>query len=480
MDNILNSSQELQDILLVSGIKAKGYGILPKYPMLDTDLSIQAKGIYSYFCSYTGSGNTAFPGRDKILKDLQLSKDGYYKHFKLLTEQGYITVTQEQTNKFLRNVYTIEPQPKKFVLDENDTAQTKAYSKVRIEGLESLGYGMIPKLVMIDERLDIKAKAIYAYFCVFTGSGQNAYPKLKNILFHLGIVNDTYYKHFNTLLKLNYIKAEQRQINGKLSVNDYYLISNPNLANAPLPKKQDTEKTAYLSRSAPLPKKQDTITQDTITQDTENQDTNSNSTDITSFNNSIYNINQSIHQQTAATPPVIPAEPVRIEGMSDDEKENIVFDEMLEAETLPYWYISDESRLTAAIHIITGYRQQMKWFKNNENSRDDLKYSAFVLFNNALIEMLTTKNLMKLKGANISYSKVYAKLIEYLVYEEKNCEFHIISLLDTAIGDFMTACRDREILNHMQYMKACIWNVMQVGEIGIHAKIAHDFPALNR
>ena len=80
------------DQLKVEGINFKGFGILPKYVMLDPDLSIEAKTIYAYFCSFAGNGSATFPGRDKILSDLPMSKDAYYKHFRQLTDQGYITV----------------------------------------------------------------------------------------------------------------------------------------------------------------------------------------------------------------------------------------------------------------------------------------------------------------------------------------------------------------------------------------------------
>ncbi|MGQ7689876.1 helix-turn-helix domain-containing protein [Streptococcus suis] len=93
--------------------------------------------------------------------------------------------------------------------------------------MKSLGYGTVPKAVMLDRRLDIQAKGIYVYFCSFTGSGNSAFPKLDNILYHLQISKKTYYKYYNQLVKTNYIEAEQRQINGRLGVNDYYLNENP-------------------------------------------------------------------------------------------------------------------------------------------------------------------------------------------------------------------------------------------------------------
>ena len=159
------------DLLRIEGIGCKGYGIIPKYVMLDTDLSIEAKSIYAYLCSYSGSGMTAFPGREKILYDLQIGKRSFYTHFKQLKDQGYITITQskdKETNQFGNNIYTLVSNPKKFTLPPNNPEKNGLYSKIYFSGLRSLGYGMIPKAVMIDQRLPIKSKGIYAYFASFT------------------------------------------------------------------------------------------------------------------------------------------------------------------------------------------------------------------------------------------------------------------------------------------------------------------------
>ena len=79
--------------------------------------------------------------------------------------------------------------------------------------MKSLGYGTVPKAVMLDRRLDIQAKGIYVYFCSFTGSGNSAFPKLDNILYHLQISENTYYKYYNQLVKANYIEVVCGKIN---------------------------------------------------------------------------------------------------------------------------------------------------------------------------------------------------------------------------------------------------------------------------
>jgi predicted ArsR family transcriptional regulator len=60
-------------------------------------------------------GTTVFPGRDTIIEYLGINKDTYYKHFKMLTQQNYVTTKQENSsNGFKKNVYTLVSNPKKF------------------------------------------------------------------------------------------------------------------------------------------------------------------------------------------------------------------------------------------------------------------------------------------------------------------------------------------------------------------------------
>lgn len=87
------------DEIRISGLRSKGYGQLPKLLMLDSELSLGAKGIAAYFYSFTGGGsNTAFPTRDRILFDLKLHKDTYYKYLDELLVQGYLTIHRAEKN----------------------------------------------------------------------------------------------------------------------------------------------------------------------------------------------------------------------------------------------------------------------------------------------------------------------------------------------------------------------------------------------
>lgn len=449
------------DQLKVEGINFKGFGILPKYVMLDPDLSIEAKTIYAYFCSFAGNGSATFPGRDKILSDLPMSKDAYYKHFRQLTDQGYITVEQQGGNSgaiYGKNIYTLVSNPKKFSEKPEDTKHGLAYSRIRFSGLKAAGFGMIPKAVMIDPRLPVKAKGVYAYFCSFTGSGNNAFPKKEKILFHLGIAEKTYYKFYKLLTELNYITAVQRHIDGRLQVNDYYLNDTPNAANAQKKtvfscstqdsKKQDTELKIQDG------KKQDTEKQDTQIQDGKKQDTNKNNSNK---NNVLYN--HSLNQQ--------PAQPEQIEG-ARDVKRDISYEvetELLKQKKLPYYFKADPEKMIAAIHFMVEWDT---FFPNGY--KDGFEQRIYNLFVEALIEMCCADKPMALKGSITTYAKVIDKINQLAKFEDYYVD--ISEFADPARENYKRAALDQDIRNPMQYMKACIWDAMQTGSIGMYADIA--------
>ena len=473
------------DQLKVEGINFKGFGILPKYVMLDPDLSIEAKTIYAYFCSFAGNGSATFPGRDKILSDLPMSKDAYYKHFRQLTDQGYITVEQQGGNSgaiFGKNIYTLVSNPKKFSEKPEDTKHGLAYSRIRFSGLKAAGFGMIPKAVMIDPRLPVKAKGVYAYFCSFTGSGNNAFPKKEKILFHLGIAEKTYYKFYKLLTELNYITAVQRHIDGRLQVNDYYLNDTPNAANAQKKtvfscstqdsKKQDTELEIQDSKKQDTEleiqdgkkqdteleiqdgKKQDTEKQDTQIQDSKKQDTNKNNSNK---NNVLYN--HSLNQQ--------PAQPEQIEGARDVIRDISyeVETELLKQKKLPYYFKSDPEKMIAAIHFMVEWDT---FFPNGY--KDGFEQRIYNLFVEALIEMCCADKPMELKGSITTYAKVIDKINQLAKFEDYYVD--ISEFADPARENYKRAALDQDIRNPMQYMKACIWDAMQTGSIGMYADIA--------
>lgn len=98
----------MEDKIIGFKINSKGYGTVPKLLTQDRNICIGAKGLYAYFCSYTGGGDTCFPSRKKVCYDLCISIGTFGKYLKQLVEHGYIKVEQVKENgRFSYNVYTL-------------------------------------------------------------------------------------------------------------------------------------------------------------------------------------------------------------------------------------------------------------------------------------------------------------------------------------------------------------------------------------
>ena len=220
----------MSDSIKLTGVNIKGFGRIPKLVMLDKRLSIEAKAIYAYLASFSGGGQTVYPSREKIVSDLCISINRYYKHFNLLLDHGFITI--EKQGFVTRNAY---------VLNENVVTETDDYDKIYDAAEENMlkhsssvlskGYGTIPKLVMQDQNLSIESKAIYALFCSFAGSGNTASPKVDHILSFLQITPKRYYKFIKELEELEYISIEQHVDNSdptKIRKQNIYVLLNKN------------------------------------------------------------------------------------------------------------------------------------------------------------------------------------------------------------------------------------------------------------
>ncbi|WP_185923399.1 helix-turn-helix domain-containing protein [Brevibacillus brevis] len=96
-------------------IYESGYGLIAKKVMQDKTISIKAKALYAYLSSFAGSSEnrSAFPGVSRMMEDLSVSKDSFYKYRKELEKSGYITIVQDKNSDgtFKNNIYYIEAVP---------------------------------------------------------------------------------------------------------------------------------------------------------------------------------------------------------------------------------------------------------------------------------------------------------------------------------------------------------------------------------
>lgn len=209
----------MKDYLITKDVDSKGYGRIYRAVMREMALPIISKAIYAYFCSYAGNGTTAFPKREKITHDLQLNKDTFTKYLKILIEQGYIA--KQRTS--YGNLYTINLEVPYNEKNSFEGLPGGSEDKLVFNNIKTKGFGTVPKLVMLDQRLSAQAKSIYAYFVSFAGAGTVAFPHKSTIIKDLNISERTYYSHFTLLTKYGFITVRQRKKQGKFTSSEYLL-----------------------------------------------------------------------------------------------------------------------------------------------------------------------------------------------------------------------------------------------------------------
>ena len=500
----------LPDELRVKGVLSKGYGQLAKIVMLDPLLTLEAKSIYAYFCSYCGGGtNTAFPGRDKIVHDLHVNKDTYYKHFKLLVSNGYISVEQRAGNSnhpgFHHNIYTIESFPSRFSdvdMESLSEAMKAAISRVLTTGdISSAGYGNVPKSVMTGE-FSIQAKGIYAYLSTFTGQDFSASPSKEVLLHHLKISHNSANKYVGELIKAGYVSRRQLIKNGRYSGNIYYLeqhpdtkpsdksfeilepkfsdsqfsVSEPNISDTQneiilqdnpvkgqiLPEPiisdaENPERYAVISDtefsdtegSDKQDSVMDPISSDAFRSDSQSSDGNKPSVNNPKSNNSVVSsLNLSAEDD--------------LDGTSEEANlYDTVYEEISDSLSLPYRYTQNVSLMTCAVKILTEWDfRSLPGFYLGEDA--EFKRKLYLLFVESLSEMMCAGFKTIVKGIPISYSRVYDAVIHnYLSASNEFGSVDLGSLPDDVVNAFIEAGKNKRIINLKSYMKAIIWTVLQ-------------------
>lgn len=98
--------------------------------------------------------------------------------------------------------------------------------ELKMEGILSMGYGIIPKLVMRDKEISVEAKAIYAYISSYAGNGSTAYPGIELICNDLDISENRFHKHKKQLIEKGYIEVtKERSKTGNFGKNVYTIKS---------------------------------------------------------------------------------------------------------------------------------------------------------------------------------------------------------------------------------------------------------------
>ena len=114
---------------------------------------------------------------------------------------------------------------------KNENGERIRNNEIKLEGILSKGYGIIPKLVAQDTKLTAEAKAIYSYLCSYAGAGQTAFPSVSLMVHHLDISENRFYKHRKYLIDRGYVSIERVRTDNGVSKNIYTLNQSVPLQN---------------------------------------------------------------------------------------------------------------------------------------------------------------------------------------------------------------------------------------------------------
>ena len=441
------------DVLRAEGINCKGYGVIPKFVMQDQQLSVEAKGIYAYLCSYAGNGIFAFPSRNLMLSELGMCKDAFYNHYNALIKEGYITVIRDSSKGITgHNIYTLVPNPKKFEEWRAGKTYNSAKGDVSCTVMKDAGYGFIPKSVMTISQLPITAKAIYALLCCFADKSNRAFPSVDQIVSNLHITKNTYYKYLGMLKERDLLTCVQRRENGKMSINDFYLNEFPgaereDAASRDLgARKEENKELIHVAPSNKIPDTVKPHVEAAIAHmpNTKMQDNNINSTILNIY---IYQSEKGMDRYIYTFENDIPLPKQEIPNDQQPNKLSALIAESRDKE-----------------------KYQNGYQKNKEDNQVAFQYNSDRLFYNALTEMVETRIPIRLIGKDVTELMVCNRLNEYIeISEDGKEEINLKALKETVSQDFEKACSEKNILNHLKYMQACIWTALQEGEIGYYA-----------
>lgn len=88
----------------------KGYGYVSRDILLNSKISAGAKALYSILCVYGGIDSIAYPNKNTLCKNLNVSINSLDKYLRELVNMDIITKTQERSEykgTFSHNVYTL-------------------------------------------------------------------------------------------------------------------------------------------------------------------------------------------------------------------------------------------------------------------------------------------------------------------------------------------------------------------------------------
>lgn len=121
-----------------TSLQSFGYGIISKYVVTLQDLSIQAKGVYSYLIAFAGNDKQTYPSQSKMCNDLGIKKvDTLRKYIKELQSHGLIKIYKtKKGNIHYKNVYVIADDTRTIEIWKSEFLEDTGIKEVSISKAE--------------------------------------------------------------------------------------------------------------------------------------------------------------------------------------------------------------------------------------------------------------------------------------------------------------------------------------------------------
>jgi hypothetical protein len=147
--------------------------------------------------------------------------------------------------------------------------------------------------------------------------------------------------------------------------------------------------------------------------------------------------------------------------------------EILQRRGIPYTYNRDIDKAEQAIHFLNDW----DIFYPNGFGNDTFSQAAYNMFNIALIEMITSQKDMTFKGFGTNYAKIIELINEKIEFNDDAYTPYatLDTVRETVLSDYTDAVKTRQITDHLQYMKSCIYSVLKTGDVNIKALLLRDF-----
>ena len=136
------------------------------------------------------------------------------------------------------------------------------------------------------------------------------------------------------------------------------------------------------------------------------------------------------------------------EGMTDEELEKIVEEEIACNDGIPYEYNQDIRKATIAIRYLTGWNT---YYPNGY--QDTLYQQTYNLAVNSLIEMVCEQEIRTYNKKRVTYANVIDKINQAI--SGQACK-SIQDIIESAVEDYINSANKAEIKYPKNYIKSCI------------------------